>query len=65
MDHHIGRIAGEVWNYLEENGEASISEVSRNVKESKSKVNMAIGWLAKEDKVNFIDKKRGYAMELK
>lgn len=65
MQEKIGKTAGKVYNFLEENGEASMSEIAKNVKGSRSKVNMAIGWLAKEQKLEFVDKGNGTGIKLK
>lgn len=64
MDSRIGELAGEVYEYLEENGETSVSRVSKSIDAPKAKVDMAIGWLAREDKLDFIDKARGNAVRL-
>jgi len=65
MDQKIGEIAGQVWDFLNEKEEASVTEVCRTLDESHSKVSMAIGWLAREDKLQFISKNRGNAIKLK
>lgn len=65
MEDAIGDVAGEVWDFLEENGETSVSGITNGVDAPGTKVYMAIGWLAREDKLEFIDKKRGNAVELK
>ncbi|MFB6099930.1 MAG: winged helix-turn-helix domain-containing protein, partial [Candidatus Nanohalobium sp.] len=46
------------------NGETSVSRVSKSIDAPKAKVDMAIGWLAREDKLDFIDKARGNAVRL-
>ena len=65
MKDKLGELAGEVWRFLEEEGETSVSGVSREINAPKSKVDMAIGWLAREDKVKFVEKGRGTAIRLK
>jgi len=65
MEHTIGELAGEVHNFLEEVEEASLSQVSREVDGSQSKVNMALGWLAREGKLEFTDMGRGTGARLK
>lgn len=61
----IGEVAGEVWDFLEENGETSVSGVTKGVDAPGTKVYMAMGWLAREDKLEFFDKKRGNGVRLK
>jgi hypothetical protein len=64
VDKKIGELAGEVWDYLDENGETSVSQVSREIEAPKAKVDMAIGWLAREEKLDFNEKSRGFTVEL-
>lgn len=47
----IGDTAGKVWSYLNQSGRSSISAVEKGVKASNREVQMAIGWLAREGKV--------------
>lgn len=65
MEHTIGELAGEVHSFLEEVEEASLSQVSREVEGSQSKVNMALGWLAREGKLEFTDLGRGTGARLR
>lgn len=65
MEDRIGELAGNVWNFLEKEGEASVSAVCRAVDAPQTKVNMAIGWLAREDKLEFVSKGRGTAVQLR
>lgn len=64
MEDKIGEVAGEVWDFLEDNGETSVSAVTKGVDAPGTKVYMAVGWLAREDKLEFVDKKRGNAVRL-
>lgn len=63
LENNIGEIAGEVWNFLEEKGESSLTAVNDAVDEPRSRVNMAIGWLAREDKLDFVQEGRGVAVK--
>jgi len=65
MEHIIGELAGDVYEFLEEVEEASLSKISREVEGSQSKVNMAVGWLAREDNLEFVDLGRGTGARLK
>lgn len=65
MDGRIGEVAGEVWDFLDENGETSVSGIGKALDAPRTKVNMAIGWLAREDKLEFIDSGRGNSVRLK
>lgn len=65
MEHTIGELAGEVYSFLEGAEEASLSKISCEIEGSQSKVNMAIGWLAREGKLEFTDLGRGTGARLK
>lgn len=65
MQETIGELAGDVWQFLEDNGESSLSAISKGIDAPRSNVNMAIGWLAREHKLEFIDEGRGTYVQLK
>jgi Mn-dependent DtxR family transcriptional regulator len=53
MKAKIGETAGKIWNLLEEKGEVNISQLPRLLNEKSVMVQQAVGWLAREDKVEF------------
>ncbi len=65
MIEEIGNVAGEIWHLLKERGELSISGVVSEIKASQSTAYMGLGWLAKEDKLEFVKKSRGVFVRLK
>ena len=65
MFHSVGDTAGEIWKLLKVEGPLSVSAVAEKTKRPKSTVYMAIGWLAREDKVAFRDTSRGTFISLK
>lgn len=65
MKDRIGEIAGDVWDYLDNQGSSSFSAIADAVDAPRSKVSMAIGWLAREDKLEFEDQGRGNSIGLK
>ncbi len=65
MQDTIGHLAGKVYRYLEKGGKPSITKVTKEVEGSNTKVYMAIGWLAKEGKLEFLEKGRGTKLTLK
>ena len=52
MNENIGINAGKIWQYLEQNGESKIVRVKRELKLSSCELYLALGWLAREGKVN-------------
>jgi len=61
----IGNTAGKVWNYLEEKGEANLSQLKKGVKADPNLILQAIGWLAREDKLLIEQKGRQVTYGLK
>jgi len=65
MSDTIGAAAGAIWEYLEKNGATSVSKVTKETGVSKNDAQRAIGWLAKEGKLNFEMDKRTELLSLK
>lgn len=65
MLENIGSVAGAVWHYLEENSEATVTKLTRELGESERTILMAIGWLAREGKLDFEKRKQGTYIALK
>jgi hypothetical protein len=61
----IGDTAGLVWNFLRTNGESSLSTLEKKVEAPRSLVSMAVGWLAREGKIELKDEKRAVRISLK
>jgi hypothetical protein len=61
----IGDTAGLVWNFLRTNGESSLSTLEKKVEAPRSMVSMAVGWLAREGKIEIKDEKRAVRISLK
>ncbi len=47
----IGEAAGLIWNYLDQNGEASVTKIGNETGLGKNEVQRGIGWLLREDKL--------------
>ena len=54
LDNKIGQTAGVVWHYLNKNKEATPDKIKKETKVSEELLNQAIGWLAREDKIQFM-----------
>ena len=61
----IGETAGLVWNFLQSNGESSLSALEKGVEAPRSMVSMAVGWLAREGKIEVKDEKRAVRIVLR
>ena len=53
----IGGDAGKIWNVLFANGELDTTHISRLIQISEKEMFSALGWLAREDKIQLIKKK--------
>ena len=65
MEAEIGHAAGEIWRYLNEHGQTSLARLKQGTKLSDQMVLMAVGWLAKEDKLAFVRDARTVKVSLK
>jgi hypothetical protein len=55
----IGTAAGELWRYLNTNGVATADAIKRKMKLPSEVLYAAVGWLAREDKLEIqVDGKR-------
>ena len=53
MREKIGVTAGKLWETLRENKELNVSQLPRVLKDKPVVVYQALGWLAREDKINY------------
>lgn len=61
----IGEVAGKVWRHLNAEGPVALSKLARELGEKPDRIAMAIGWLAREDKVTLTVKGTGTRVALK
>lgn len=59
----IGETAGQIWNYLNVNGETSISKMKKELDLKGNFAELGLGWLAREGKVEM--SKKGAATNVK
>ena len=65
MEVQIGESAGKVWQALNSGGAKTKSQLQRDTGLSAEMLNMAVGWLARESKLDFTDKgKAGIVLSL-
>ena len=58
MKDKVIETAGKTWRYLGQNGETNVSQLPKVLKEKDAVVLQALGWLAREDKINYSTKNR-------
>jgi hypothetical protein len=61
----IGETAGAVWHALSDNGSLSLAKLVERVGGNRDVVMQAVGWLAREGKIEITETKRGRVVSLK
>jgi len=61
----IGETAGVVWHALKDNGQVSLAKIVELSGKNRDLVMQAVGWLAREDKIEIAETKRGRFVSLK
>ncbi len=54
----IGATAGAIWHLLAEEGPTSVTKLAKAVGQPRDTVMMALGWLAREDKISIAEEGR-------
>jgi Winged helix-turn-helix domain (DUF2582) len=65
MNEQIGKVAGSIWHTLEANGEMTFAKLKKEVGAAGPLFDWAIGWLAREDKIDLTQEKRTFRACLK
>ena len=60
----IGEAAGEVWHKLDQDGETSYAKLVKDLDLPRDVVMQAVGWLAREEKVEIHESNRGRKISL-
>ena len=47
----IGIVAGDIWHFLDQHGEVTLTELIKGIDKSRDNVLMSLGWLAREGHV--------------
>lgn len=59
----IGQSAGQIWEYLNNNGESSLTKMKKDLDLKGNFADLGLGWLAREGKVDI--SKKGTATKIK
>ena len=65
MQAQIDSAAGTIWRYLNEHGELTLSKLKQETTLPNQLVFAGIGWLAREEKLNFTTKGRSVSVCLR
>lgn len=63
--HQIGETAGAVWKTLRTSGPLSVSKLAEKTELNRDLLMQALGWLAREDKIDIAETKRGRIVSLR
>ncbi len=61
----IGQSAGQIYNYLSDNGESTFSKMKKELDLKGNFADLGLGWLAREDKVEISKKGASVNVRLK
>jgi hypothetical protein len=61
----IGIVAGEIWHYLDQHGEANFSDLVKEIERNPDNVLMSLGWLAREGHVILVKINNDYRISLR
>jgi hypothetical protein len=61
----VGQTAGKVWHALSSDGPQSVAQLKKKLHGSGELLSFALGWLAREDKLEIIPEKKGFRVQLK
>jgi hypothetical protein len=61
----VGETAGKIYQALSSGGPQTVSQLKKKVDGSGELVNFALGWLAREDKIDIVQEKKNIHVQLK
>jgi hypothetical protein len=61
----IGEMAGVVWNTLSKNGPMTMAKLVKAIGEPRDIVMQALGWLAREEKIDIVEENRSRVVSLR
>jgi hypothetical protein len=61
----VGETAGQVWQILSQNGPQTLLQLKKKLNGTAELVNFAVGWLAREDKIDITPEKKELRIHLR
>jgi winged helix-turn-helix protein DUF2582 len=61
----VGETAGKIWHALSSAGPQTLAQLKKRLNGSSELLSFALGWLAREDKIEIIQDKRSFRVQLK
>ncbi|MBI4981862.1 MAG: winged helix-turn-helix domain-containing protein [Candidatus Omnitrophica bacterium] len=61
----IGIVAGDIWHYLDQHGEVTLTALLKGIDKNRDNVLMSLGWLAREGHVVVLQAGSDYKVYLR
>jgi hypothetical protein len=61
----VGDAAGEVWRQLNQSGPQTLAQLKKKLNGNSELLGFAVGWLAREDKLDILKEKKTILLRLK
>jgi hypothetical protein len=61
----VGVTAGKVWHVLNDSGPQTVAQLKKKLNGSGDLVSFALGWLAREDKIDIFQEKKNLKVTLR
>jgi hypothetical protein len=65
MIEQVGDTAGKVWHMLNDHGPQTVAQLKKRLNGSGELLGFALGWLAREDKIDISQEKKSFKVALK
>jgi len=65
MNEQVGVTAGKVWHTLSDLGPQTLAQLKKRLNGTGELLGFALGWLAREDKIEIIQEKKNFKVALK
>ena len=65
MQEQIIESAGMIYNYLSEKGEVTLNKMSKDLDLDQNFISMGLGWLSREDKLEYTQKAKSVTVKLR
>jgi len=62
---HVGETAGQVWNTLTTDGPMTLTQLKKKLNGQGDLLGYALGWLAREDKIDMVLQKKTLRLRLR
>ncbi|MGH9680373.1 MAG: winged helix-turn-helix domain-containing protein [Candidatus Acidiferrales bacterium] len=65
MNEEIGKVAGNIWRTLDVKGQMTVASLKKEIQSEPFLFDCAVGWLAREDKIDLTREKRSWLVSLR